>query len=108
MGNRRRGKRKKGSRGNGNPGAARLTHTNTISVPDVPVSPPAPAEPDIWDSVTVADVRELVRRYGHWGLRFPAKVVIKLLDEIERLEGQACTSSTLDNPSSSARTPNTR
>lgn len=108
MGNRRRGKRKKGSRGNGNPGTARHTQTPTISVPDVPVFPPAPATPDIWDNVSVADVRELIRRYGHWGLRFPAKVVIKLLDEIERLEGQACTSSTLDSPSSSAHTQSTR
>ncbi|GLG01710.1 hypothetical protein Alches_17500 [Alicyclobacillus hesperidum subsp. aegles] len=106
MGNRRRGKRKKGSRGNGNRSTG--TQTTTISVPDVPVPAPAPVSSDIWDGVTVADVRDLVHRYGHWGLRFPAKVVIKLLDEIERLEGQACTSSMLDNPSSSARTPSTR
>lgn len=44
---------------------------------------------EVWDTVTLQELRQMIGRYGHYQLRFPAKLVIRLLDEISRLEGQA-------------------
>ncbi|MFB5192766.1 hypothetical protein [Alicyclobacillus fastidiosus] len=75
--------KRKAPRGNEGPKTKISTQSVAENVATVPDGS------DLWDSVTPQDLRELINRYGHWGLRFPAKVVTQLLDEISRLEGQA-------------------
>lgn len=88
MGNRRRNSSKRPSKNKGpRANESRVTKSTTTNVTEIATS--APEGSELWDGVTPKDLRELINKHGHWGLRFPAKVVAGLLDEIERLEGQA-------------------
>lgn len=74
---------KKSSRANESP----QTKTDNQSVPEYTV--PALDGSESWDRISHRDLRDMIVRYPNYGLRFPARVVLRLLDEIDRLEGQA-------------------
>ncbi|GEO27054.1 hypothetical protein AAC03nite_28390 [Alicyclobacillus acidoterrestris] len=76
----------------GNEGHTAKTSTQSITA----ITTAVPEGSDLWDQVTPQELRDLINRYGHFGLRFPAKVVVKLLDEISRLGGDKHDSGTSD------------
>jgi hypothetical protein len=76
-------RRTKGSRGNESP---KTIHPKP-SVTQRDRS--APDESPMWDGITPAELRDLIDRYGDMQIRFPAKVVAHLLDEIDRLEAKS-------------------
>lgn len=77
-----RHRRKKGPRAN----ESQQKKSPNSSIPQKFVM--MPDEEHLWKDITPEELRYMVTRYPHLGLRFPAVAIHKLLNEIDRLKGE--------------------